>query len=323
MKNEHKLEYASKTGEESKNTNPKQQTLTKLFQTKDVSPLSQIKKRQIDLSLEDYIIDSLRPLSTVEQASFKKLLQTLEPKYTPPCRKTLVASLSKRYETVASDLRNQLAECLDVSCTHDLWSSLNTEAFGATTVHFINKNWELVSKVLGTKIFEGQHTAEAISGSLTKIMEEWNIDTKGVIGVTDNAANECKAFDILGWNRLSCSGHNLNLAVSSALKITEVSKILRRGSSIVAYLHRSSLATGILYEKQKLLLPPECHGHKLITDVATRWNSTFDMPERLGEQVPSLHATVHDPSLAKQANDLKSKLFSYDERLVDQIIFSC
>jgi hypothetical protein len=35
-------------------------------------------------------------------------------------------------------------------------------------------------------------------------------------------------------------------------------------SSCVAYFHRSPLATGILKEKQKLLLPPEFQGHKLI-----------------------------------------------------------
>ena len=200
-------------------------------------------------------------------------------------------------------------------------ASLNTEAFGATTVHFINKNWELVSKVLGTKIFEGQHTAEAISRSLAQIMNEWNIDPKGVTGVTDNAANECKAFEILGWGRVSCSGHNLNLAVSSALKINEISRIMRKGASIVAYFHRSPLATSVLFEKQKLLLQPKCHGHKLISDVATRWNSSLDMLEHLSEQVPALHAAVHDPTLAKVSTDLKSKLFSYDKHLVvDQII---
>jgi hypothetical protein len=45
---------------------------------------------------------------------------------------------------------------------------------------------------------------------------------------------------------------------------------------VVAYFHRSPLATGILKEKQKRLLPPEFQGHKLIQDVVTRWNSTLD-----------------------------------------------
>ena len=320
MKNEHKKEYAEKVGEDlpSKTNQP---TLKSIFMTKDTGPLPTTKKKLVDKALEDYIISSLRPLSTVEQTSFKNLLHALDSRYQAPCRKTLVASLKNRYDLAAADLKNQLRDSPHVACTHDLWSSLNTESFGATTVHFINKEWALLSKVLGTNLFEGQHTSEAIAKSLGEIMTEWDIDTDKLTGVTDNAANECKAFDILNWDRVSCAGHNINLAVTSGLKIPEVSRIIRKGGSIVAYFHRSPLATGVLLEKQKVLLPKECQGHKLITDCPTRWNSTLEMLQRLSEQIPALHAAVHDPSIAKASNDLKSKLFSYDEQVtVDKLI---
>jgi hypothetical protein len=75
--------------------------------------------------------------------------------------------------------------------------------------------------------------------------------------------------------RASCIGHNLNLAVWDALSIPEISKIVAKGRKVVAYFHRSPLATGILKDKQNLLLPPEFQGHRLIQDV-TRWNSTLD-----------------------------------------------
>ena len=78
MKNEHKIEYASKTREDMKPKHGTQQTLKSLFHTKDGAPLSEVTKCQIDSAVEGYIIDSLRPLSTVEQTSFKTLLQTLE-----------------------------------------------------------------------------------------------------------------------------------------------------------------------------------------------------------------------------------------------------
>ena len=35
---------------------------------------------------------------------------------------------------------------------------------------------------------------------------------------TDNAANMICATNILKWQRLSCFGHNLNLAVTNSLK---------------------------------------------------------------------------------------------------------
>jgi hypothetical protein len=77
-------------------------------------------------------------------------------------------------------------------------------------------------------------------------------------------------------------------------------KIIVALRKVVAYFHRSPLATGILKEKQKLLLPPEFQGHKLIQDVVTRWNSTLDMLERLMEQAPrpshSFYGTEHKES---------------------------
>ena len=58
MKNEHKLEYASKSGEDLKPKHGTQQTLKLLFQTKDGTPLPEVRKHQIESALEGYIIDS-------------------------------------------------------------------------------------------------------------------------------------------------------------------------------------------------------------------------------------------------------------------------
>jgi hypothetical protein len=57
------------------------------------------------------------------------------------------------------------------------------------------------------------------------------------------AANDTKAFQILNWERVSCIGYNLNLAVRDALSIPEISKIVAKGRKVVAYFHRSPLAT--------------------------------------------------------------------------------
>ena len=44
--------------------------------------------------------------------------------------------------------------------------------------------------------------------------------------VTNNAANERKAIEILGWERAGCYRHCINLIVKNALEVTEVNKIL-------------------------------------------------------------------------------------------------
>jgi len=71
---------------------------------------------------------------------------------------------------------------------------------------------------------DGHHSSENISQELESTRKAWNL-AQPVI-VSDNAANDYKAFQILNWERISCIGHNLNLNVRDALCIPEISNII-------------------------------------------------------------------------------------------------
>lgn len=162
---------------------------------------------------------------------------------------------------------------------------------------------------------EGSHTGENIKENLLATQARWKFAAP--IAVTDNAANEKKAFDLLQWTRFGCYGHRLNLVVKNALAIPEVSKLVAKGRKLVTFFHSSSSSTDLLLKKQQLLLPESARGHKLIQDVPTRWNSTYLMLERLLEQTPAVMATISDPNINKQAaSTLKNCVFSFDEQLV-------
>ncbi|XP_033754863.1 zinc finger BED domain-containing protein 1-like [Pecten maximus] len=77
--------------------------------------------------------------------------------------------------------------------------------------------------------------------------------------------------------------------------------LLSRVKRIVAFFHRSSVANSLLKTKQDLLKLPH---HKLIIDVATRWNSSYDMMVRYLERQPAITATLMSGDVRKNIKDL-------------------
>ena len=250
--------------------------------------------------------------------AFRKMLEVLEPRYDPMSRKYLSETLlPKMYNQMIEQLKRELSTITYFALTHDIWSSLATESYGTVTCHYVSETWQLRSTVLATRKHEGSHTGESISEELNKIAVEWHLTVEGKSEpyiVTDNAANEVKAIKILGWRHISCMGHNFNLAVRAALALPKVSTVIARGRNQVTFFHSSPLATSMLLEKQKVL-PEKARGHRLIQDVKTRWNSTYDMLEHLLEQTAALHAVAHDSEL-KTGDKLKRNLFDHTEQQI-------
>lgn len=133
------------------------------------------------------------------------------------------------------------------------------------------------------------HTGINIACVLKEAVIEWSLPPNPPL-VSDNASNMIVAAAEFQCSfHVGCLAHTLNLACGKALKIGSVSTLLARMRRVVAYFHRSTVATAILKEKQKLLQLPE---HKLVIDVSTRWNSALDMINRYLEQQPAIYAAL-------------------------------
>ena len=76
--------------------------------------------------------------------------------------------------------------------------------------------------------------------------------------MTDNESAEIKAFNLLDCLRLSCFGHNLNLAVKAALKVEEIQNILEKCRKLVQYLHKSDIPTAVLKRVVGKIEPKSC-----------------------------------------------------------------
>lgn len=145
------------------------------------------------------------------------------------------------------------------------------------------------------------HTGSNIAELLKAALEEWDLVSKDPAIVTDNAANMSVAAELAGMLHFRCFAHTLNLASQRALKLPAVARLLGHVRRISTFFKRSTTASHLLQQKQKLLELPE---HKLITDVVTRWNSVHDMLEHFLEQQPTVSAALLSNKLRKTEKEV-------------------
>ncbi|XP_071371643.1 E3 SUMO-protein ligase ZBED1-like [Centroberyx affinis] len=250
----------------------------------------------------------MRPINVVEGEGFRKLMKTMEPDYTVPKRSSISHTLSLKY----SDLRDQISTHVEnstaLSFTTDIWTSVSMEAYMAVTCHFITQEWELCAFVLETKLMEGSHTGVNIAQQLGEVADAFAIPNyKRVAIVHDNASNMKLCTETLKkepekWGDVQgvyCSGHTLQLCINTALKQDRIRRTVSAARNLVGHFKKSAKATAALKEKQKQQNVVE---HKLIQDVATRWNSTCEMLDQLVEQRWPVTAVLSDPSITKKGD---------------------
>ena len=108
---------------------------------------------------------------------------------------------------------------------------------------------------------------ENVKDGIIEILSDWNLDISKLVAITtDSASNMKRACSLLYLSRLSCFGHNLDLAVQKACDDSRITRVLRVCHQIVAkfsqnWKKKRDLATA-QHEKQ---LP----SHKLKADCPT------------------------------------------------------
>ena len=256
------------------------------------------KAASISQAVVRYLVHDLRPYSTVQSPAFKSLLHELEPRYTVPSRQTISERLVPAWhEMEKGKLQGQLDSASAVGLTADGWTSRAIDPYLTVTAHFLS-GWEMQSKVLQTQYLGGSHTGEALSAELTTVLKKWNIDGKTTGITVDNAANMGKACVISGIEiKMGCFAHTLHLAALKASDVGAVRSLLSKIRPVIAFMHRSHLASQLFREKHAALELPQ---HNLIIDVKTRWNSTYLMVERYIEQHMAVMATFGDEKLKSQ-----------------------
>ena len=291
-----KLETTHKT-----ETQPK---VASMFAKQTKYPASSQRAQIITRQIATYIVADMRPLSIVENKEFKRLLEIMDPQYSLPSRKhfsdKVIAGL---YVETKNTVMNQLKGALSVSLTTDSWTSRATQSYMTVTAHYVSQDWKMHNHVLTTRMLSEAHTGENLGNALKDVVMEWQLERATQIPVvSDNASNMDIAAKTAGLHpHIKCFAHTINLASQRGLKVNAMARLLGRIRRIVAFFHKSTTATNVLASKQILLEIPR---HKLVNDVATRWNSSYEMVERFLEQQPAILCALTSNEVKRNAKDI-------------------
>ncbi|XP_065673897.1 zinc finger BED domain-containing protein 4-like [Hydra vulgaris] len=198
------------------------------------------------------------------------------------------------YEKIKTALKDRLEEEVEtVSIGLDAWSNFHHGYLGKT-IHFISKNWERMKFCLSCSKFDDRHTAANIYQKIQETAEDWDITSKIGVCLRDNAANVKAAFNEPGcvYESAGCLNHSLQLVIKKELFSMEtVETLVEKCRKLCTHASHSNVFYTELYKQQESQM-----GNKdrlgLKNDVATRWNSTFYMLERILHLKPAIAGTL-------------------------------
>lgn len=79
------------------------------------------------------------------------------------------------------------------------------------------------------------HTADYLQHALASTLQDWGLEETSQTDITtDSGSNIRLACTLLGWKRISCFGHNLDLAVQKCLDNQRITRVLQLCRQIVA-----------------------------------------------------------------------------------------
>ena len=234
----------------------------------------------------------------MEGRGFKEFCNELNPQYIVPTRTTVSNYVSLQYTEEVTNVKELLKSQAAVAFTSDHWTSLATEGYITMTAHFIDKDWNFQNSVLATRKVTDRHTGENTAHEIRAIASEFGLTDNQVAGiVTDNASNMVSCVEHLHWPHIRCFAHTLQLSIRKGFDTVDaISKTIAASKKLVNHFRKSVIATNELHVRQNQLNILE---NNLIIDCPTRWNSTFDMFERLQEQRMAVYAVLHDKNTTK------------------------
>ena len=269
MKTKHENIYEEWLAKKNAKTDNKQQNLDDMFKRK-TKKYSSTDPRQVRLTesiIKDLIIKCGVPLSLVEQNGFKNFMQIVDPMYSLLSRRQIARDkLPKLYDKMIMRLKTLCDNAEYISVTLDVWTDRRLRSYIGITMHtFVDS--QLKSYLLSLTPLKDRHTAEALLSEFERVIDYYHIEKKLVRLITDDAANNIKAFDEISLPGFDVyfKNDNLNNDNNNFLQIKDDNSYEKDDDNINDDIELTPLADDIiqsLSENLELLRLP-CFAHIL------------------------------------------------------------
>lgn len=171
---------------------------------------STLDQAKFDQLILNYVVNGMRPLSTVEDPDFRNLFIKMDFGVSIMSRRTLGRKLDDMYLDINSKVKETIKFQNYVCTTADIWSS-KSRSFMGVTAHWIDEHLERQSAALACRRLKGSHTYDKIAETLFDINSEFGLSCNQIIStVTDNGSNFIKAFKDFGIRNFDIDEETVN-----------------------------------------------------------------------------------------------------------------
>ena len=220
------------------------------------SPIQSSSRRANDITdaIAYFLAKDSVPFNAVERPGFKRLLHVLEPRYHVPSKSTFSRDrMTKLYDATRGNVMVEIKNNVNFyAATTDMWSSRGMIPYIGFTLHWIDNEWVLRNRTLGTQYVPEEHTAVQLTNCIDDMLSDWKLDHAKMVAITtDNGTNIVKACKNKEWRNITCFGHNLHLAITNTInKRADVSRAVGVCKKTVAAFNMSWKRKKALREAQ-------------------------------------------------------------------------
>jgi hypothetical protein len=230
------------------------------------------------------------PLCSTERPSFQRMIQSYDTTEPPISAMTIKTNIIEMDGDIQKTVISKMKGC-HINSTIEHWTSKQNVNYVGLTAHWIDDDWNLHSLPLGMFLHEGRTMANAVFERLLVDVSREFSEVATVFAVTTHTDTAINLLGILLEKHdimyLYCTVYVFHLTCKLCYENLsgggiEVNAVQKATTNIVSYFIRSTQVVEKIKQKQTLLEVYEGNTPvKPLTDVVTRWWSTYQMRNRI------------------------------------------